>query len=75
MATVRGNLTEWDSFYKTRRWQQLRKLQLQRHPLCKFCLERKHSHGSERGGSRHPAPGRLERFRAWRAAESVRAVP
>jgi len=37
---VRGNLTEWDFFYKTGLWQRLRKLQLQRHPLCKFCLER-----------------------------------
>jgi len=40
MATVRGNLTEWDFFYKTGLWQRLRKLQLQRHPLCKFCLDR-----------------------------------
>ena len=37
---VRGNLTEWGFFYKTGLWQRLRKLQLQRHPLCKFCLER-----------------------------------
>jgi 5-methylcytosine-specific restriction endonuclease McrA len=40
MATVRGNLTEWDFFYKTGLWQRLRELQLQRHRLCKFCLER-----------------------------------
>ena len=40
MATIRGNLTAWDNFYKTSRWQRLRRLQLQRHPLCKFCLER-----------------------------------
>jgi hypothetical protein len=30
----------WADFYKTARWQRLRKLQLTRHPLCKFCLER-----------------------------------
>jgi 5-methylcytosine-specific restriction protein A len=40
MATVRGNLTEWDRFYKTARWQRLRGMQLRRHLLCKFCLER-----------------------------------
>jgi 5-methylcytosine-specific restriction endonuclease McrA len=40
MATVRGNPTAWDSFYKTARWQRLRKLQLRQRPLCKFCLER-----------------------------------
>ena len=40
MATVRDNLTEWNSFYKTRRWQRRRKHQLRVHPLCKFCLER-----------------------------------
>jgi 5-methylcytosine-specific restriction endonuclease McrA len=34
------NLTEWDFFYKTGRWQRLRRMQLRRHPLCKFCLER-----------------------------------
>ena len=38
MATARGNPVEWDHFYKTARWQRLRRLQ--RHPLCKFCLER-----------------------------------
>ena len=31
---------EWDRFYKTARWRRLRRLQLQQHPLCKFCLER-----------------------------------
>jgi 5-methylcytosine-specific restriction enzyme A len=30
----------WADFYKTARWQRLRKLQLTHHPLCKFCLER-----------------------------------
>jgi 5-methylcytosine-specific restriction endonuclease McrA len=40
MATVRGNPVAWADFYKTARWQRLRKLQLARHPLCKFCLER-----------------------------------
>jgi hypothetical protein len=33
------NLTEWD-FYKTGRWQRPHRMQLRRHPLCKFCLER-----------------------------------
>jgi 5-methylcytosine-specific restriction endonuclease McrA len=40
MATIYGNPTEWDRFYKTGRWQRLRATQLRRHPLCKFCLER-----------------------------------
>jgi 5-methylcytosine-specific restriction endonuclease McrA len=40
MATVRGAPTPWDAFYKTGRWQRLRRLQLQRRPLCRFCLER-----------------------------------
>jgi len=39
MAT-RGSPVEWDSFYKTARWQRLRKFQLIQHPLCKFCLAR-----------------------------------
>jgi hypothetical protein len=30
----------WDHLYKTARWQRLRRLQLQAHPLCKFCLSR-----------------------------------
>jgi 5-methylcytosine-specific restriction endonuclease McrA len=40
MATVHGTPVERTRFYKTARWQRLRKLQLQRRPLCKFCLER-----------------------------------
>jgi hypothetical protein len=32
--------TQWDGFYKTARWQRLRRLQLREKPLCKFCLER-----------------------------------
>src|SRR5215510_12724232 len=40
MATVRGNPVERASFYKTARWQRLRRLQLMREPLCRFCLER-----------------------------------
>src|SRR5262245_57330676 len=40
MAIPRGAPVEWDRFYKTARWQRLRKLQLRRHPLCRFCLER-----------------------------------
>ena len=39
MRTIRGNPVEWADFYKTARWRRLRKLQLRRHPLCKFCLE------------------------------------
>lgn len=39
MAVVRGNPVERAGFYKTRRWQRPRKLQLRQHPLCKFCLE------------------------------------
>jgi 5-methylcytosine-specific restriction endonuclease McrA len=38
MAT-RDNPVEWDRVYKTARWKRLRKHQLARHPLCKFCLE------------------------------------
>jgi 5-methylcytosine-specific restriction endonuclease McrA len=30
----------WARFYKTARWQRLRKLQLTQHPLCEFCLGR-----------------------------------
>jgi|SRR6516164_8358157 5-methylcytosine-specific restriction endonuclease McrA len=37
MAFVRGS--QYDKFYKTARWKQLRKLQLTQFPLCKFCLE------------------------------------
>src|SRR5262249_52577607 len=37
---VRGNPVAWASFYRTARWQRLRRLQLIREPLCKFCLER-----------------------------------
>jgi 5-methylcytosine-specific restriction endonuclease McrA len=40
MATVRGNPVAWENFYKTARWQRLRKFQLMQHPLCKFCLQR-----------------------------------
>jgi hypothetical protein len=40
MATIRGNPVAWDDFYKTARWQRLRKFQLIQHPLCKFCLQR-----------------------------------
>lgn len=40
MAIVRGNPVAWIGFYKTARWQKLRRAQLQEHPLCKFCLER-----------------------------------
>ncbi|HEY2531223.1 MAG TPA: HNH endonuclease [Xanthobacteraceae bacterium] len=40
MATVRGKPVEWAAFYKTSRWQRLRRLQLRQEPLCKFCLER-----------------------------------
>ena len=29
----------WDRYYKTARWQRLRKLHLAQHPMCKFCLE------------------------------------
>src|SRR5262249_46342397 len=39
MAT-RGSPVAWDDFYKTARWQRLRKFQLLQHPLCKFCLQR-----------------------------------
>ena len=38
--TIRGNPVAWDGFYKTARWQRLRKFQLMEHPLCKFCLQR-----------------------------------
>jgi len=40
MATVRGNPVAWENFYKTARWQRLRKHQLKAEPLCRFCLER-----------------------------------
>jgi 5-methylcytosine-specific restriction enzyme A len=30
----------WKHFYDTGFWQRRRKLQLQVHPLCKFCLDR-----------------------------------
>ena len=39
MAT-RGSPVAWNDFYKTARWQRLRKFQLMQHPLCKFRLER-----------------------------------
>jgi 5-methylcytosine-specific restriction endonuclease McrA len=39
MAIVRGSPVAWADFYKTSRWQRLRRLQLREHPLCKFCLE------------------------------------
>jgi 5-methylcytosine-specific restriction endonuclease McrA len=32
----------WVEFYKTARWQRLRRLQLKAELLCKFCLERGH---------------------------------
>ena len=38
MAT-RGSPVAWDDFYKTARWQRLRKFQLIQHPLCKFSGE------------------------------------
>ena len=40
MATLRGNPVARNDFYKTARWQRLRKFQLMEHPLCKFCLQR-----------------------------------
>jgi 5-methylcytosine-specific restriction endonuclease McrA len=32
-------MSQWLAFYKTRRWQRLRTLQLKKEPLCKMCLE------------------------------------
>lgn len=29
----------YHQFYKTARWQQMRRLQLQREPLCRYCTE------------------------------------
>jgi 5-methylcytosine-specific restriction endonuclease McrA len=40
MTIIRGSPVAWNDFYKTARWQRLRKLQLIQHPLCKFCLQR-----------------------------------
>jgi 5-methylcytosine-specific restriction endonuclease McrA len=40
MAIPRGTPVAWAGFYKTARWQRLRRLQLREHPLCAFCLER-----------------------------------
>ena len=39
---TRGNPVTWADFYKTARWQRLRRAQLREHPLCVFCLERGH---------------------------------
>jgi hypothetical protein len=40
VTAVRGNPVAWENFYKTARWQRLRKRQLEAEPLCQFCLER-----------------------------------
>jgi len=57
MATVRGNLTAWDSFYKTGRWQRLRRLQLRQYPLSAVPSRRR------TWWITSPAPGRLECLR------------
>jgi 5-methylcytosine-specific restriction endonuclease McrA len=33
-------MADLDHLYQSKRWRRLRRLQLQEHPLCKFCLER-----------------------------------
>src|SRR5262245_13124542 len=40
LMSTRGSPVAWNDFYKTARWQRLRKFQLMQHPLCKFCLAR-----------------------------------
>jgi 5-methylcytosine-specific restriction endonuclease McrA len=40
MATVRCRPVAWLAFYKTARWQRLRRWQLRQEPLCKLCLDR-----------------------------------
>jgi 5-methylcytosine-specific restriction endonuclease McrA len=37
---VRGQRTKWDAWYSSARWARIRRYQLLKHPLCKFCLER-----------------------------------
>jgi hypothetical protein len=64
----------WNDFYKTARWQRLRKLQLTQHPLCKFCLER----GIVTAANVVDPSSRIramDRIRQWRAAKSMRSVP
>jgi hypothetical protein len=42
MATLRDNPVAWADFYKTSRWQRLRRLQLRQHAPCAFYLGRGH---------------------------------
>src|SRR5262245_50671815 len=37
---VRGRQTKWDKWYSTARWARIRRHQLLKHPLCKYCAER-----------------------------------
>ena len=39
MGGPRGSTCQWLPFYKHRRWQRLRKLQLAHEPLCRMCAE------------------------------------
>jgi 5-methylcytosine-specific restriction endonuclease McrA len=36
---VRGKPGAWAELYSSARWQQIRRHQLQEHPLCKYCAE------------------------------------